>query len=106
MISFRSPKLFKQATGDLYIELTEQGTWESFPKFAEALVQQIGATITERIDGPDARLWKITYASNALRLVYDDFPNGVSIEPSCSGQDTVIQELFDSFVAQASPSGV
>jgi len=106
MISFRNPKLLKQASGDLCIELTEEGNWESFPKFAEVLARQIGATITERIDGPDVRLWKIAYAGNALRLVYNDFPNGVSIEPSCSGQDAVIQKLFDSFMAQASPSGV
>jgi hypothetical protein len=106
MISFRDPKLFKQASGDLYIELTEAGTWESFPKFAEALTQQIGAIITERIDGPDVRLWKIAYAGNALRLVYDDYPNGVSIEPSTSGQDAVIRDLFDTFMAQVSPSGV
>ena len=30
------------------LELTEDGTWESFPAFAEKLVEQIGAKIIRK----------------------------------------------------------
>jgi len=106
MIHFRMPKLIKMHNGDLCIELTEAGTWESFPAFAEALASQLGARIIERIDGPDTRLWMLTHAGRDLRLVYQDFPNGVSLEPAANTPAEAIQTLFDRFMSEVSENGI
>lgn len=106
MIRFRNPVLTKMQNGNMCIELTEAGTWESFPPFAEALAKQIGGAITQRIDGPDVRLWKVEYLGHPLRLVYDDFPNGISLEPMTDGSDNIIHRLFEKFSSEASKHGL
>lgn len=106
MIQVRAPRLQRQKSGSLYIELTEDGTWESFPLFALALASQIGAEVVETVEAPDMRLWKIDYSGHKLRLVYDDFPNGVTLEPTTEGQDAVIESLFGIFNSQAVTNGV
>lgn len=106
MIRFRNPVLGKMQNGNPCIELTEDGTWESFAPFAEALAKQIGGAITRRIDGPDVRLWEMEYLGYPLRLVYDDFPNGISLEPRTDGSDHIVHRLFEKFSSEASPHGL
>jgi hypothetical protein len=105
-IRFRAPTLRKMANGQNCIELTEEGTWESFPRFAQALATQINAEIVERVDGPDVRLWIIRVADHDLSLVYDDFPNGVSLEPRDSSSSDLVEQLHASFLAEASGNGL
>jgi len=105
-VRFRAPRLKQMNSGDFCIELTEAGTWESFPEFAEAFAKDIGARITERVDAPDMRLWKISYLGQPLRLVYDDFPNGISVEPTNKTQGRLIQSLFDKLNAEAGADGI
>ena len=61
MITFINPKKQKMASGNESLELTEAGTWESFPKFAEKYVKQIGAKIIKKTEGPDIHIWEIEY---------------------------------------------
>lgn len=105
-IRFRDPKLVQMSNGSTCIELTDAGTWESFYQFAEALVAQLGATIIERADGPDVRLWVIRTKGSDLSLVYSDFPNGISLEPRDTTSDALIRQLFWTFEAQKSPDGL
>lgn len=106
MIRFRNPQLRKMQDGTYCIELTEEGTWESFAPFAEAFAQQLGSKITERIDGPDVRLWKLNHGGHDLRLVYEDFPNGVSLEPTDNSQNQVIEAIFQRIRSEASDDGI
>ena len=106
MITFSNPKKEKMASGQNCIELTEEGTWESFPAFAEQLVKQINAKTVNKIVAPDCILWEIVYNDVKLKLVYDDFPNGVSIEPFNQSDNIIINELFEIFYSQKSVSGI
>jgi hypothetical protein len=94
------------ASGDLCVELTEAGTWESFPRFAEKWAEEIGAEITDRLDGPDVRIWTISYEGHSLSLVYDDFPNGVTVEAPDSTSNATIEKLFAIVSSQSDPNGV
>jgi len=94
------------ASGTECLELTEAGSWESFPTFAEKYVKQIGAKIKRKIKAPDMHLWEIEYEGVVLNFVYDDFPNGISIEPKDkSGQDA-IENLYKLVLSQSDPNGL
>ena len=106
MIRFKQPKLQTMKSGLTSLELTEEGTWESFPAFAEKLTKQIGAKIVEKIDGPDVRIWKISFEGTRLNLVYDDFPNGINIEPSDKNGENKVIELFGLFKSESNNTGL
>jgi len=95
MIYFKSPKILKMHSGHISIELTESGTWESFPKFAEEYAIQLGAILIEEIIAPNMRFWKIKIDDIELKLVYDDFPNGISLESDSDEGDEYLLDLFD-----------
>ncbi len=101
MIQFLIPKLTKMHSGRLSLQLTEKGAWESFPAFAEALANQLGGEITERVNAPDIRLWTLHYSGNFFHLVYEDYPNGVSLEPTMDTQDEMILALFAMFTPKS-----
>jgi len=94
------------ASGNECLELTEAGTWESFPAFAERYVAQIGARVIRRIKGPDAHLWEIKYEGVVLNFVYDDFPNGVAVEPKTKEGQHAINKLYDLAVLESDPNGL
>jgi len=93
-------------SGNLCIALTEAGTWESFPAFAEKYCKQINATILKKIDGPDVRVWEIEVEGIIIRIVYDDYPNGVSLESWDDKGDEIIKKLFKQIDAEKSEDGV
>jgi Protein of unknown function (DUF3630) len=106
VIRFRNPKLERMHSGNLCIELSEGGTWESFEGFAEQWAAQIGAQIHDRVDGPDVRVWRIVYAGHTIRLVYSDYPRGISVEAIAPESDAAIQKLFSVVSSEAAPHGV
>ena len=106
MITFANPKKQKMASGNYSLELTEAGTWESFPSFAKKYTQQIGAKILKKTDGPDTRIWEIEYEGAVLNFFYDDFPNGVSIEPKSEKGGPAIEKLFGLVSEQSEPNGL
>jgi hypothetical protein len=105
-IRFREPKLQRMHNGNLSLELTEAGTWESFEKFAERWVAQVGAEIHDRFDAPDIKIWRLSYEGSPIRLIYNDHPNGVSVEATDSESNAAIEKLFSIVSAEASPNGV
>lgn len=94
------------ASGNYSLELTEAGTWESFAPFAQKFARQIGAKIINKIDGPDIRIWEIEYEGVILNFVYDDYPNGVSIEPKGKEAGQAIDKLYKLVVEQSEPNGL
>lgn len=95
MIKFDNPYISEMHSGNLCLTLTEEGNWETFPTFAEKLTKQLDATVIEKIDGPDIRMWEIEINNTSLRLVYEDYPNGVSIESKDKNSDIVIRNLLE-----------
>jgi len=106
MIKFKNPHKTRMASGDECLLLTDAGTWESFPAFAEEFISQLGASVLRKIDLPDIHLWEIEYEGAPLRLVYDDFPNGVSVEPIDSGGRNAIEDLFQMLKRQSDETGL
>jgi hypothetical protein len=106
MITFASPKKRKMASGCESIELTVEGNWETFPPFAKKYAEQIGATVVREIEAPDMHLWEIEYEGVILNFVYDDFPNGVSVEPKDKSGQPAIEKLFKLVTEQSEPNGL
>jgi hypothetical protein len=106
MITFANPKKQTMASGSECIELTEEGNWETFPPFAKKYAEQIGARIVNKIEVPDMHLWEIEYEGIILNFVYEDFPNGVSIEPKDNGGQQAIEKLFKLVSEQSDPNGL
>lgn len=94
------------ASGWESLELTEAGTWESFPPFAQKYAGQIGATILRKIAGPDMHLWEIEYEGEILNFVYDDFPNSISLEPKTKSGKSAIEKLYKMVLEQSEPNGL
>ena len=94
------------ASGNLCLELTEAGTWESFLGFAEKWATEIGAEITDRVDGPDVRVWIIAYEGQSLKLAYDDYPNGVTVEARDPSSNSIIEDLFAIVSSESDPNGI
>ncbi|MBN7799196.1 DUF3630 family protein [Parahaliea mediterranea] len=105
-IVFANPKKQKMAAGWESLELTEAGTWESFPPFAHRYAEQIGAKVLRKITGPDMHIWEIEYEGEILNFVYDDFPNGVSIEPKAESGQLAIDKLYRLVLEQSDPNGL
>lgn len=95
MITFPDPKMRIAHSGHAVIELTEDGTWEGFPRFAESFSKQLGATKINEVDGPDVRFWDIELDGIRLNLGYDDFPNGLSLMAYSDEGDRLLQRIFD-----------
>ena len=106
IIRFQKLILEKNHTGNLRIELTEAGTWESFPAFAKKYCKQINATILKKIDGPDVRIWDIEVEGTQISIAYDDYPNGVFLESSDENGNELIKKLFKQIDAEKSKKGV
>ncbi len=106
LISFKNPIKQKMASGNYSLELTDAGSWESFPTFAKEFISQLGGKITNKFDGPDARVWEFTYQDQTLRLVYNDFPNGISIEPMNNKNQSIIDSLYDLLINQKDEKGL
>ena len=51
-------------------------------------------------------LWEIEYEGATLNFVYDDFPNGVSIEPKDKRGQPAIEKLFKLVLQQSEPNGL
>jgi hypothetical protein len=106
MMKFLKPKKQKMASGNECLELTEEGTRESFPPFAEKYVKQIGAKVLKKIEAPDIHLWEIEFEGVVLNFVYDDFPNGISIEPKDKNGQAAIEKLYKIALAESDHSGL
>jgi hypothetical protein len=106
MISFSNPKLREMASGEKCIELTEAGNWEMFPSFAKKFASQINAEIIYKGSAVDMHIWEIQYADAILNLVYDDYPNGISIEPKTGHTKEAIIQLYELISKQSVPSGL
>lgn len=95
MNNFELLKITNMHSGHLCLELTERISWDSFPGVAEATIQAIGAKILEKIDGPDARIWKVEAGGAMLRLVFDDYPVMMTIESSDDLGDMQLRLIYD-----------
>lgn len=90
-------KLKQMASGHLCLVFTEPVMWESFPEFACHIAGLVGATIIERADAIDMRIWKLGFQEFYIRIVYEDYPLQVSLESDSDIADTYLRQIADKF---------
>ncbi|HMA16648.1 MAG TPA: DUF3630 family protein, partial [Kiloniellaceae bacterium] len=79
--------------GHLGLELTELPSWWSLERYAETLLQQLGGRVLNRATLVDMHLWTVEIETVPLRLVYEDFPNRVSLESDSYPGDMLLRKL-------------
>ncbi len=94
------------ASGGESLELTEAGSWEEFPSFANEYLNQIGASVKKKTQTADMHIWEINYSGSVLRFVYDDFPNGISIEPKNKKGQEAVNRIYKIALDQREPNGL
>jgi len=96
MLSLQLDKLglSKMASGHLCLNLSEKISWEIYPDFAESIIKICDGTVKDKVESPEMRIWIVVIAQQELRLVYEDYPQLVSLE-SCSDEaDQLIKNLY------------
>jgi hypothetical protein len=81
------------ASGHLCLNLSEYVTWEEFPDYAQSLLTFMHGRKVSFVNGPDVRLWQVQVEGVGLRLVYDDYPQMVSLESDSDAGDRLLQLL-------------
>lgn len=74
------PKIIKMASGHLSLELSDEVSFDSFPEYASLFLAAVGGTVEERNDSIIMCIWNVLIKGKRYRLVYDDYPCGVSLE--------------------------
>lgn len=94
--------LDSMASGHLCLYVSQTVGWAGFPKYAEALVSRLGATVLDKAEAPDIRIWKVSLQGCVLLLVYEDYPSGaVSFESDSDEGDRLVRELKERFESGA-----
>ena len=79
--------------GYLALKLTECVEWEDFPAYAHKFLQAVGGEVLKKNDAADTRIWEVKIDGATLWLVYEDYPQMISLEPSGQACDALIQSL-------------
>src|SRR5690606_35379608 len=94
--------LDSMASGHLCLEVSQTVGWAGFPKYAEALVSRLGATVLDKAEAPDIRIWRVGLEGCVLRLVYEDSPSGgATFEHDSDDGDRLVRELKERFESGA-----
>jgi hypothetical protein len=81
------------ACGNLCLELTETLGWEDFPEFANELLALLDGTVLSKADGVETCLWEVRIQGCDFSLVYDDYPNMVSLASLSIEGDVLLRDL-------------
>jgi hypothetical protein len=85
--------IHKMASGQLCLNLTESVEWGQFQPYAEKLAAILGAGVSDEAKSVEMRIWHLQFPSCQIRLVYDDFPQMVSLESDCLSGDDILKNL-------------
>ena len=87
-------QLLSMASGHGCLNLSERVDWSEFPGYAQHLLAEIGGRQVSQDNCPDVRLWEVDVRGERLRLVYDDYPQMVSLESSSGAADSLLRSLL------------
>ena len=87
------------ASGHLCLNLSEQVSWESFPRYANDLLQFVSGKKVDVSESVEMRIWKVLVGGREMRLVQEDFPSMVSLEAMDEGGNEVLRQLHAKLVA-------
>jgi hypothetical protein len=95
----------KMASGHLCLSLSEEVSWEAYPDYAQVTVKACGGVIKDKIESPEIRIWGVAIAHEEFRLVYDDYPQLVSLESCSNGADALVESLHDVLLQRRMAAG-
>jgi hypothetical protein len=75
--------------------LTDSVEWDQFPQFAEKLSAILGTSSSDKATGAEMRIWCLQFPTCQIRLVYDDFPQMVSLESDSLQGDDILKSLAE-----------
>jgi hypothetical protein len=81
------------ASGHPCLDLTGNVNWDQFPLFANELLGTIGASVYDKVESVEMRIWYLQFPRCQIRLVYDDFPQMVSLESNTLEGDELVNTL-------------
>ncbi|MGI2030382.1 DUF3630 family protein [Endozoicomonas acroporae] len=87
------PRLQKMASGHLSLELSDKITLDEFPEFANRLISVVGGIVEEKNHSVIMCIWDVSINDKQYRLVYDDYPCGVSLESDNDDSDREIYRI-------------
>jgi Protein of unknown function (DUF3630) len=96
-------KLCQMVSGHLCLEFAEPVTWDSFPEFAACIITRIKATVIERADAVEMRIWSLDLSGVHLRLVYEDYPSQASLESTSVEADECLRRIATQLAPPDSP---
>lgn len=67
-------------------------SWEEFEEICNFFIGRCGAELLSRVDGPDARVWKIRLNDATIHVVHDDMIGNFFFPEESAGKD-VAQDL-------------
>ena len=91
--SSSGPSLELMASGHLCLELNLNLPWTDFTTFAEKLLTAIGARKQHEWESVETRMWDLVIGDVPLRLVFDDYPQNVSLESTSADGDRVLEAI-------------
>lgn len=88
-------KLSKMASGNLCLTLSEKIDWDQFEEYANQITSLLKAKVRQKNESVVTIIWDILIDDQPLKLVYDDYPLGVTIESDNEDGDKKILEIFE-----------
>ena len=85
-------------TGFRYIAILEPVDWDSAPNKAREILDFIGARDVAPVADSDSvsvdtKWWNFTFKEKIFRIVYDEWPNGLSIEPRDAESASLLPDM-------------
>lgn len=84
--------------GRAEVVFSEEYGYGEAEALAGRVVERLGLTVTDRIDGPDAWLWDVQGAGGEFMFGYTDFPPETTLWAANPESDPVIERLFRGLV--------
>jgi len=88
------------ASSHLCLNLTESVGWDQFPQFAERLIKILGTKVSDAAESVEMRIWNLQFSTCQMRLVYDDFPQMISLESNSLQGDDILKNLAQQLKGQ------
>ena len=99
LMEFSDLKVETTASGKLSLFITKDVGFHSFPRIAKEFLKLVGGIKIFSVDAPDIRMWIVLVKFRPFYLAYDDFPQGLSLDPMRGSSDKVVRQLFEQFNA-------
>lgn len=85
-------------TGFRYIAILEPVDWDSASSKVREILNQIGArdvatVANDEAVSVDTKWWNFTFKSKNFRIVYEEWPNGLSIEPMDTESSSLLVDI-------------